>query len=82
MNFCGIRGILLIWLTSNLAHREQYDMVPHHVSSFNNVVCVGFPKALFFGPPLFLYYIIDPFHSSSRLSLILFVYDSDIFLRH
>ena len=53
MNFNGIRGVPLTWLTSDLAHREQYDMVRHHVSSFNNVVYVGFPKALFFSPLLF-----------------------------
>ena len=76
MNFYSIRGILLTWLTSYLAHREQYDMVHHHVSSFNNVACVGLPKALFFGPLLFLQYIIDLFHSSSHLSLILFAYDT------
>ena len=84
MNFYCIRGIPdpLPWLTSDLAHREQYDMVHHHVSSFIIVVCGGFPKALFFCPLLFRYYIIDPFHSSSHLSLILFAYDSDIFLHH
>ena len=46
MNFYCIRGIPdpLPWLTSDLAHREQYDMVHHHVSSFNNVVC-GVPQS-------------------------------------
>ena len=81
MNSYCIRGILLIWLTSYVAHREQYDMVHHRVSLFNNVVR-GFLKALFFGPLLFLYYIIDPFHSSSHLSLIFFAYDTNIFVRH
>ena len=44
---------MLIWLTSYVAHGEQYDMVHHRVSLFNNVVR-GFLKALFFGPLLFL----------------------------
>ena len=46
MNFYCIRGIPdpLPWLISDLAHREQYDMVHHHVSSFNNVVC-GVPQS-------------------------------------
>ena len=36
--FYGMRGIPFTWLTSYLAHTEQYDMVYHHddVSSINN----------------------------------------------
>ena len=55
--FYGIRGILFTWLTSYLAHREQYDMVYHHddVSSINNVV-FEFPQdSLLWLSPLFLF---------------------------
>ena len=31
MNSYCIRGILLIWLTSYVAHREQYDMAHHRL---------------------------------------------------
>ena len=38
--FYGMRGIPFTWLTSYLAHTEQYDMVYHHddVSSINSGV--------------------------------------------
>ena len=39
LNFYGIRGIPLAWLTSYLDNRQQYFMVNGHVSSNNTVVC-------------------------------------------
>ena len=55
--FYGIRGVPFTWLTSYLAHREQYDMVYRHddVSSINNVV-FEFPQdSLLWLSPLFLF---------------------------
>ena len=50
--FYGVRGIPFTWLTSYLAHGEQYNMVYHHdeVSSINNVVF-----SLLWFSPLFLF---------------------------
>ena len=52
----GIRGIPFTWLTSYLAHREQYDMVYHHddVSSINNVFEFRQDSLLWLSP-LFLF---------------------------
>ena len=78
--FYGIRGVPFTWLTSYLARREQYDMVYDHydVSSINNVV-FEFPQdsLLWLSPGGSLL-----FSSSSHLSLILFAYDTNIFVRH
>ena len=55
--FYGTRGIPFTWLTSYLAHREQYDMVYHNddVSSINNVVFEFRQDSLLRLSPLFLF---------------------------
>ena len=82
LNFYGIRGIPLPWLTSYLDNRQKYVIVNGHnghVSSNNTVVC-GVPQGPVLGPLLFLLYINDLFLSSNYLSFILFADDTNIFL--
>ena len=80
LNFYGIRGIPLTWLTSYLSHRQQCVMVHDHTSSYNSVVC-GVPQGSVLGP-LLLLYINYLFHVSNLLSIILFADDTIIFFRH
>ena len=81
LNFYGIRGIPLTWLTSYLPHRQQCVMVHEHTSSYNTVLCGG-PQGSVLVPLLFILYINDLFHVSNLLSIILFADDTNIFLRH
>lgn len=39
LNFYGIRGIPLAWLTTYLAHRQQFVIIHDHVSTYKPVVC-------------------------------------------
>ena len=64
LNFYGIRGIPLTWLTSHLSHRQQCVMVYDHASSYNSVVC-GVPQGSVLGRLLFLLYISALFHVSN-----------------
>ena len=79
LNFYGIRGIPLTWLTSYLSHRQQCVMTItlHIIRAF-----VGFPRVQFLDFYFFLLYINDLFHVSNLLSIILFADDTNIFLRH
>ena len=81
LNFYGIRGTPLAWLTSYLTDRQQYVMVNGHVSPNKTVRC-GVPQGSVLGPLLFLLYINDLFHSSNYLSFILFADDTNVFFRH
>ena len=54
MNFHGIRGILLPWLNSYLISSQRTVWYGSSSSClYLTMLCVAFPKALFFGPPLF-----------------------------
>ena len=79
LNFYGIRGIPLTWLTSYLSHRQQCVMVHDNTSSYNSVVCRVPQGSVLYS---FLLYINDLFHVSNLLSIILFADDTNIFLRH
>ena len=68
LNFYGIRGIPLAWLTSYLDNRQQYVMVNGHVSSNNTVVC-GVLQGSVIDPFLLLLYINDIFIRQSIFHL-------------
>ena len=81
LNFYGIRGTPLAWLTSYLTDRQQYVMVNGHVSPNKTVKC-GVPQGSVLGPLLFLLYLNDLFHSSKHLSFILFADVTNVLFRH
>ena len=43
INFYGVGGIPLTWVTSYLSHRQRCVIVYDHTSAYNTVVC-GFPQ--------------------------------------
>jgi len=53
LNFYGMCGIPLAWLTSYLDNRQQYVMLNGHVSLNNTVVC-GVPPSMFCSWPFII----------------------------
>ena len=74
----GIRGISLEWFKSYLPDRKQYVSVNGSNSSFCNVTC-GALQGSVLGPLLFLIYINDLPHASSKLAFNLFADDTNIY---
>ena len=74
----GIRGICLDWFKSNLSDRKQFVSVNGSNSSLCNITC-GVPQGSVLGPLLFLIYIDDLPHSSSKLIFYFFADDTNIY---
>ena len=74
----GIRGISIDWFKSYLSDRKQYVSVNGSNSSFCNVTC-GVSQGSILGPLLFLFYINDLPHASSKSAFYLFADDTNIY---
>jgi hypothetical protein len=75
----GIRGNANKWVTSYLQGRQQYCYYKGKKSSKLIIEC-GVPQGSILGPLLFLVYINDLAHISTKLSTILFADDSNVFI--
>ena len=78
LEFYGIRGTALNWITSYLNNRKQFVEFNNVKSSYQTVKC-GIPQGSILGPLLFIMYINDISNSSNLLNFILFADDTNIF---
>ena len=78
LEFYGVRGIALKWLTSYLGNRKQYVDINGELSMYLTVLC-GVPQGSILGPKLFILYINDICNISNILDMILFADDTNIF---
>ena len=81
LNFYGIRGIALKWISSYLENRSQY-VCYNNVNSYKKVVTCGIPQGSILGPILFTLYINDLPNASKLLKFVLFADDTNIFYSH
>ncbi len=78
LEYYGIRGIAHSWLQSYLSNRKQYCYYASACSQYERTTC-GVPQGSILGPLLFLLYINDINHVSTKSSLVLFADDTNIF---
>ena len=74
----GIRGVALDMFKSYLENRYQYVLYNDVESEKKNITC-GVPQGSILGPLLFLLYINDLAHVSTKLFSLLFADDSNFF---
>ena len=81
LEYYGIRGLALKWIKSYFSNRLQFVEYDGHVSSRTNISC-GAPQGSILGRLFLLLYINDINNASKILQLILFAYDTNVFLSH
>ena len=79
LNYYGIRGPALSWLTSYLHGRQQCVNIDGTKSNLCKIKH-GVPQGSILGPLLFLIYINDKVYSSKKLKFLLFADDTSLFL--
>ena len=79
LEFYGIRGSSLDLFKSYLSQRVQFIEYVDSKSDEQEIVC-GVPQGSILGPLLFLLYINDLAHVSSKLFALLFADDSNLFI--
>ena len=75
----GIRGVALHMFKSYLSNRHQFVLYNDSKSENKKITC-GVPQGSILGPLLFLLYINDLAHVSTKLFSLLFADDSNMFL--
>ena len=75
----GIRGIHLRFLHSYLTHRHPAVYCNNKYSSFKPI-CKGVPQGSILGPILFIIYINDIVHASSKLKYTIYADDTNLLM--
>ena len=78
LNHYAIRGIINQWFSSYLFGRSQLTLEVGSKLSIDIKISYGVPQGSVLGPLLFLIYINDIHHSSSKFSFFLFADDSNL----
>lgn len=79
LEFYGIRGAVLNWVTSYLYNRVQCTVVNNVKSDLEHISC-GVPQGSVLGPLFFLIYINDIINIDDEIKIILFADDTNIFI--
>lgn len=74
----GVRGVVLDWLSSYLANRQQYVQLGDITSGLMKIQC-GVPQGSVLGPKLFNLYINDICDVSRLLRFVLFADDTNLY---